>query len=161
MLRQTFLGALATEALRILKIWSDRHGLKISAVKTSYLLLSNLVRGPSIFWEGRRIKRVRVLKYLGLHIDEKLSWSQHIYEMGKKDHQHYRNLQKIAGGGWGLNQKMRIQLYRAVAERTIAHAASACSRDITQKQIATLDSIQRPFLINITGAYRTAPTAAL
>ncbi|GBM61078.1 hypothetical protein AVEN_264396-1 [Araneus ventricosus] len=56
---------------------------------------------------------------------------------------------------------MRIQLYRAVAERTLAHAASAWSRDITQKQIATLDSIQRPFLLNITGAYRTAPTAAL
>ncbi|GBN93600.1 Retrovirus-related Pol polyprotein from type-1 retrotransposable element R1, partial [Araneus ventricosus] len=155
------LGTLATEALRIFKIWSDRHGLQISTAKTSYLLLSSLVRGPSIFWEGRRVKRVRVLKYLGLHIDEKLSWSHHIHEIGKKAHQHFRNLQKIAGGSWGLSQRMRIQLYRAVAERTLAHAASAWSRDITQKQIEKLNSIQRLFLLNLTGAYRTAPTAAL
>ncbi|GBM66082.1 hypothetical protein AVEN_177133-1 [Araneus ventricosus] len=155
------LGALAMEALRKFKIWSDRHSLSISTAKTSYLLLSNLVRGPSIFWEGRSIKKAGVMKYLGLFIDEKLSWSPHIKEMGKKDHQQHRNLQKIAGGSWGLTQKMRIQLYIAVTERTLAHAASAWSRDITQKQAAMLDTIQRPFLLKITDAYRTAPTAVL
>ncbi|GBM74532.1 hypothetical protein AVEN_126583-1 [Araneus ventricosus] len=44
---------------------------------------------------------------------------------------------------------------------TLAHGASACSRNLTQRLENKLSSIQRPILLNITDAYRTTSTAAL
>ncbi|GBM58287.1 hypothetical protein AVEN_220203-1 [Araneus ventricosus] len=50
------LGAAASEALKIFKLWSDKHELQISRDKTQFLQLGNLKRGPSIFWGDRRVK---------------------------------------------------------------------------------------------------------
>ncbi|GBN14465.1 hypothetical protein AVEN_233938-1, partial [Araneus ventricosus] len=44
---------------------------------------------------------------------------------------------------------------------TLAHGVSAWGRYFTYRIITNLSQIKRPFLLNITGAYRTTPTAAL
>ncbi|GBN79880.1 hypothetical protein AVEN_209468-1, partial [Araneus ventricosus] len=82
-------------------------------------------------------------------------------QQGAKALQQSRGLQRIAGSTWGLSPKHRAQLYRSVTERTIAHGATAWGRNITYKIKTKLDRIQRPFLLNISGAYRTSPTSAL
>ncbi|GBO09341.1 hypothetical protein AVEN_123914-2-1, partial [Araneus ventricosus] len=68
------LGKAASDALKVFKAWSDKHDLQISVEKTNFLQISNLKRGPSVFWGDRRVKRTSVLKYLGVHIDKKLNW---------------------------------------------------------------------------------------
>ncbi|GBO23145.1 hypothetical protein AVEN_19062-1 [Araneus ventricosus] len=82
-------------------------------------------------------------------------------QQGAKALQQSRGLQRIAGSTWGLSPKHRAQLYRSVTERTIAHGATAWGRNISYKIKTKLDQIQRPFLLNISGAYRTSPTSAL
>ncbi|GBM31246.1 hypothetical protein AVEN_223444-1 [Araneus ventricosus] len=125
------LGSLASEALATFKTWSDKHKLEIAVEKTNFLLLSNLRRGPSIFWDGRRLKRVRVSKYLGVFFDQKLNWAHHLKEQGAKALQQHRSLMRIAGTTWGLTQKLRLQLYKTVTERTLAHGDAIWGRDIT------------------------------
>ncbi|GBM86138.1 hypothetical protein AVEN_75411-1 [Araneus ventricosus] len=155
------LGTAASEALKIFKTWSDRHGLEISKEKTQFLLLSNLRRGPSIYWGSQRVKRTKTLKYLGVHLGSKLNWAHHLVQQGAKALQQHSQLVKLAGCTWGISPKLRTQLYRAVTERTVAHGVSAWGRYITYRMITKLSQKQRPLLLNITGAYRTSPTSAL
>ncbi|GBO26896.1 Retrovirus-related Pol polyprotein from type-1 retrotransposable element R1, partial [Araneus ventricosus] len=155
------LGRKATEALSKFKEWSDKNGLEISVEKTNYLLVGKLRRGPSIFWGDRRVKKTQVLKYLGVYVDKKMNWSHHLMQQGAKALQQSRGLLRLAGSTWGLSPKHRAQIYKSVTERMIAHGATAWGRSITYNIKTKLDQIQRPFLINISGAYRTSPTAAL
>ncbi|GBN89230.1 hypothetical protein AVEN_237481-1 [Araneus ventricosus] len=52
-------------------------------------------------------------------------------------------------------------LYSTVAERIVVHGATAWAPNLTSRQKNILITIQRKFLLFITGAYRTTPTASL
>ncbi|GBM07877.1 hypothetical protein AVEN_239626-1 [Araneus ventricosus] len=72
-----------------------------------------------------------------------------------------QNLKTIAGGNWGIFQIHRRTLYKTVIERMLAHGSSAWCLNSTFKMKRKLSSLQRPFLLRISGAYRPTSTAAL
>ncbi|GBM78707.1 hypothetical protein AVEN_25767-1 [Araneus ventricosus] len=72
-----------------------------------------------------------------------------------------QNLIRIANGNWGISQIHRRTVYKMVIERILAHGSSAWCLNPTFKMKRKLSSIQRPFLLHISGAYRTTSTAAL
>ncbi|GBO17479.1 hypothetical protein AVEN_61686-1 [Araneus ventricosus] len=72
-----------------------------------------------------------------------------------------QNLKRIADGNWGISQVQRWTLYKTVIERMLAYGSSAWCRNPTFKLKRKLSSIQRPFLLHISRAYRTTPTAEL
>ncbi|GBM33508.1 hypothetical protein AVEN_273005-1 [Araneus ventricosus] len=72
-----------------------------------------------------------------------------------------QNLRRIAGGNWGISQIHRRTLYKTVIERMLAHGSSAWCLNPSFKMKRKLSSIQRSFLLHISGAYGTTPTAAL
>ncbi|GBN75584.1 hypothetical protein AVEN_131673-1 [Araneus ventricosus] len=73
----------------------------------------------------------------------------------------HQKITRIAGTNWGLNKDLRRRLYKTVAERMILHGAAAWAYPLSARQSRLLNSIQRKFLLNITGTYSTTPTAAL
>ncbi|GBN04245.1 Putative protein in type-1 retrotransposable element R1DM [Araneus ventricosus] len=148
-------------ALDKFKEWTDKNKLHVSMEKSSYVLFSKLVRGPTIKWGNLSISRKNHLKYLGVTLDHKLSWLPHVIEQGKRAMDQYQNLCRIAGITWGINKNIRRLLYKRVIERTLCHGATAWGHNMTSRLQKKLDSIQRLFLLYITGAYRTIPTAAL
>ncbi|GBO34132.1 hypothetical protein AVEN_169317-1 [Araneus ventricosus] len=120
-----------------------------------------MVRSPKITWNGYKINRVKSFKYLGIHVDDRLNWLEHINKQGEKAIKMQQNLKRIVGGNWGISQIHRWTLYKTVIERMLAHGSSAWCLNPTFKMNRKLSSIQRPFLLHISGAYRTTPTAAL
>ncbi|GBN42763.1 hypothetical protein AVEN_121663-1 [Araneus ventricosus] len=56
----------------------DKNQLQISISKSAYMLIRKLVRGPTIKWCTESIKRTRIIKYLGIILDETLNWAEHI-----------------------------------------------------------------------------------
>ncbi|GBL89355.1 hypothetical protein AVEN_120784-1 [Araneus ventricosus] len=72
----------------------------------------------------------------------------------------YQHLCRIAGKTWGINKNIKRLLNKAVTEKTLCHGAAAWGH-MTSRLQKKLDSIQRLFLLYITGAYRITPTAAL
>ncbi|GBN73864.1 hypothetical protein AVEN_189452-1 [Araneus ventricosus] len=73
----------------------------------------------------------------------------------------HQKITRIAGTNWGLNKDLRRRLYETVAERMILHGAAAWAYPLSARQSRLLNSIQRKFLLNNTGAYSTTPTAEL
>ncbi|GBN75805.1 hypothetical protein AVEN_202494-1 [Araneus ventricosus] len=105
--------------------------------------------------------RVKSFKYLGIHVDDRLNWLEHINKQGEKAIKMQKNLKRIAFGNWGISQIHRWTLYKTVIERLLAHGSSAWCLNPTFKMKRKFSSIQRPFLLHISGAYRTTPTVAL
>ncbi|GBM90624.1 Putative protein in type-1 retrotransposable element R1DM [Araneus ventricosus] len=149
------------ESIAKFSTWTSKNQLQISAEKTNYLLISKLVRGPTIRWQGERIKRAHAIKYLGIYIDEKMNWNTHLKAQSTRATQLYHNLLKIAGKSWGVPLIHRRTLYKTVTERVLAHGAVAWCLEPTVRIARKLSTIQRPFLLAISGAYRITSTAAL
>ncbi|KAF8794056.1 putative 115 kDa protein in type-1 like protein [Argiope bruennichi] len=155
------LKSAAQDALSIFKCWTDKHHLQISVEKSCNILISKLVNGPTIKWNNVTIKRQQSLKYLGVTIDNKLNWIPHLLNTKTKATLLYQNLSRIAGSTWGLKKEFRRHLYFTVAERMILHGASAWAYPLSSRQQRILISIQRKFLLSISGASRTTSTAVL
>ncbi|GBN95587.1 hypothetical protein AVEN_3126-1 [Araneus ventricosus] len=58
--------------------WCSENELAISTEKTNYILFSKMVRSPKNTWNGYKINRVKSFKYLGIHVDDRLNWLEHI-----------------------------------------------------------------------------------
>ncbi|GBL73819.1 hypothetical protein AVEN_230784-1 [Araneus ventricosus] len=151
----------AQAALTKFQQWTDKHQLKVSTEKSTTILVSRLVSGPRVKWDNQIIKRSTSLKYLGVIIDNKLNWDDHFINMKTKLTHLHQKITRIAGTNWGLNKDLRRRLYKTVAERMILHGAEAWAYPLSARQSRLLNSIQRKFLLNITGAYSTTPTTAL
>ncbi|GBN33309.1 hypothetical protein AVEN_267689-1 [Araneus ventricosus] len=156
---------LANKALQTFKTWTDKHKLEISLDKTNFLHINKNRTGPiwysGIKWGQNSIKRASVIKYLGASIDDKLNFVAHLSAIKNKFLIFHQGLKNVAGTSWGLSKNIRRQLYLTVVEKVILYASAAWAHSITARQQKLLSSIQRKFLLNITGAYNTTPSAAL
>ncbi|GBN50374.1 Putative protein in type-1 retrotransposable element R1DM [Araneus ventricosus] len=141
--------------------WTSKNQLQISAEKTNYLLINKLVKGLTIRWQGERIKRAHAIKYLGVCIDEKMNWNTHLKAQSTRATQIYQNLLKNSREILGISQNHRRTLYKTVIERVLAHGAVAWCLEPTVRIARILSTIQRPFLLAISGAYKTTSMAAL
>ena len=74
----------------ILEKWLDANRLSPNLVKTEYMIiastpkLKSLDYSPLIKLAGRPLKRVEKSDYLGLIIDENLSWEEYVQTLIKK-----------------------------------------------------------------------------
>ncbi|GBM25360.1 Putative protein in type-1 retrotransposable element R1DM [Araneus ventricosus] len=150
-----------SESIAKFSTWTSKNQLQISAEKTNYLLISKLVRGPTIRWQSERIKRAHAIKYLGVYIDEKMNWNTHLKAQSTRATKLHQNLLKIAGKSWGVPLNHRRILYKTVIERVLAHGTVAWCLEPTVRVARKLSTIQRPFLLATLGAYRATSTAAL
>ncbi|GBO30380.1 hypothetical protein AVEN_175485-1 [Araneus ventricosus] len=129
---------------------ADNNNLEVSPDKTNYTLFSRWAAGPSIYWKGDRMKQKHAIKYLVVHIDDKLDWSTHLQYQDTKAHQLQQNFLKTAGKSWGIKPRHRKVSHKTVIERMLC---TWCLHP-TVKIARIFSSIQRRFLLAITGAYR-------
>lgn len=68
------------EELRNLSIWFKINKLSLNVGKTNYMIFDNKVNDNdyNICIDGVRVNRVRVTKFLGVQVDEKLDWHDQI-----------------------------------------------------------------------------------
>ena len=71
--------------------WLKAHKLTLNVEKTKYMVFGRknmLQHKPdlNITIDGKKLERVSVMKYLGMFVDEHLSFSEHITTVCKKSH---------------------------------------------------------------------------
>ena len=79
---------IVNKELRLVKKWLDANKLSLNIDKTSYIIFYsssiNVPSGSDIKIGKKYIKRVKFVKFLGLLLDEHLSWKYHLSELSKK-----------------------------------------------------------------------------
>lgn len=93
--------------MKMILDWCKSNGLQISTLKTKivYWSKSKPKEHPtSIYVDGTEFKLSSSVKYLGVIIDNKLNWSEHIKEVILKCKRTFIAVKKAIGKKWGLTQ---------------------------------------------------------
>lgn len=154
----------ADRALAIALEWGARNKLQFSAEKTEAIQFRGPhVRRPLIKLNGARVKIVPQAKYLGVILDRKLNFAAHVNYVASKAKSLSLGLRGLAATRWGLRAPALRLLYNGAVVPTAAYAASVWAHRLEQSAalVDILNRVQRPVILSVIGAYRTAPTSAL
>ena len=79
------LCAMINKELEYLDVWFRVNKLSLNLTKTSFMVFANKdISNLSIRMCGTELERVQVTRFLGVLVDEKLSWKQHIKGLNSK-----------------------------------------------------------------------------
>ena len=145
--------------------WAEEHGLEFSPSKTAVLFLTNKTKfkmPPPISLYGQEVPYVTDAKYLGITIDNRLSWNKHLTNKiysNKRILMHARN---SLAHSWGPRPKYMLWLYKSVIRPRITYGAFVWTKAVEKESnIKKLRSLQRLGLLMVAPARKGTPTRAL
>ena len=148
----------------IVKIWYFReNGLSLSALKTHSVMFTwrrnwrdQLTKPLQV--DNTEIEIRNTTKFLGVTLDSKLSWNEHIEQKCKKAKSILMLCRRAIGPCWGFTPMTMRWIYTAVVRPTITYAAMTWINGLyKQHNLAKLKSVQRLANILITGALPSSP----
>jgi len=81
------------------------------------------------------------IKYLGIILDYKLTWSKHIIDLKERCQKRHPILRSVANRKWGADRKILKTLYLALIQSTINYASFLYGTS-SEKQLLILNRIQ-------------------
>ena len=101
-------------------------------------------------------------KFLGVTLDSKLTWNEHITNQCKKAKGILMQCRKAVGLTWGFIPKTMKWIYTAVVRPSLSYGALIRINGLkTKKFVTLLNSVQRLANILISGALPSSPGNAL
>ena len=145
--------------------WAEEHGLKFSVSKTAVLFLTRkqgYKMPPPLKLYGEDIPYTHDCKYLGVTVDDKLSWHRHINDKITSTKRILMAAGSALAHAWGPKPKYMKWLYTSVIRPRITYGAyvwahAAEKGNLKQK----LRSIQRLGLMMIAPIRKGTPTRAI
>ncbi len=150
------------DAVDIVTNWGSENGLRFNPGKTAVVLFTRRKQKPSapIRVNNVIVEYTHSFRYLGVIIDDKLSWKEHINSRVAKCKAILMATQNMVGKTWGLTPIKVRWLYNTVICPVLTygclvwgHAANSFSGKLQQ--------LQRMALVAMTGCIRTTPTKGL
>lgn len=148
----------ANPVLAYVGAWGAKNKLKFAVHKTNAITITNKIKFdvPRLSMNGIAIEQKSELKLLGLTIDNRLTFNQHVANVCRKAAGIYSRMSRAAKVSWGLNPEVCKTIYVAAVEPIVTYAAAAwataADKLTTRKQ---LNALQRGFAQKMCKAYRT------
>ena len=145
--------------------WCREAGLQLSQSKTKAILFT---RNHKLKFPSRRLKLnevdiefVKEINYLGVILDNRLSWNAHINYVTNKAKGKLMNAKCSLGRKWGLSLSKARWIYTAIARPILAYGSLVWYPNLGITNRMKLVRVQRLALLLMTGSSPTAPTSAL
>jgi len=150
-------------AINRISSWCRRARLSVND-KLALLLFTRRRRVTTrvINLGGAPLPYVERIKYLGVTIDNKLTWGPHCTARANRATIALAQCRRAVGPTWELTPKICHWLYTAVVRPGIEYGSMvwvACTA--VRCHMRKLEKVQRQALISATGALRSCPVAAL
>lgn len=152
----------AIDALERMWNWGDKVKLEFSPTKTVGLVLKGKFdrnRPPILKVREQRIAIVDKVKYLGVHITERLGFEEQVKKVHEKTITAFGKLCKISRANSGYGCSTLKKLYKGLAEPMMLCGCEIWGQDIAMHPGASKSkkrlSLQRKLLIKVTKSYRT------
>ena len=153
--------------------WAKRHGARFAPDK--YKLIHFRRRQPrndtgdlasTVRIEGSHVKAETSLRVLGVQVDPKLQWHDHIKKAREKGNSAFKALSRITASTWGPSTRRARLVYSAVVRPTALYGAQvwAIKDDggpATARMLKPFESLQNKSLKRALGAYKRTPTIAV
>ena len=94
--------------------WADENGFKFSFSKTVAVRFSRSKRMeeiPTITLKGVILPYEKEVKFLGMILDNKLTWASHIGNLKNKVRESLNILKVVSNFSWGADKKSLLRLY--------------------------------------------------
>ena len=144
------------KTINTIESWCKSKGLNISNLKTKVVMFTwrkKWTLPKSIMVEGKPVELSGSTKFLGVTLDSKLNFNEHIRNITKKATMLLMQCKKAVGPTWGMTPKTCRWIYTSVVRPVLSYASvvwvNALNTQINTKQ---LEKVQRLALNIMTGA---------
>jgi ribonuclease HI len=159
------LREMTQKSLDSINDWCNENGLTLSTLKTHSVMFTwrrNWKFSRPLTVNNVEIELKNSTKFLGVTLDSKLLWNNHIEKQCKKAKGILMQCRRAIGPTWGFTPKTMKWIYTAVVRPTLTYAATIWLNGLYKKSnLALLKSVQRLANILITGALPSTSGAAL
>lgn len=132
--------------------WTSEKDIKLNCAKTIYKIFSNRsIKDINIIFNKVLLKPSEVAKYLGIHLDTKLKWKEHIKIKREECLFKLKKLYWLIGKKSKLSISNKLLLYKQIVRPTWAYGAQiwGCA---ARSNIEILQRVQNRALRQIVGA---------
>ena len=151
------------KAIDAVSNWALENGFRFSASKTVAIRFTRRrvkEEVPTLTLNGNILPYENNVKFLGMTLDEKLTWSYHIENLKIKVKRSLNILKVVSGFDWGADKKSLLKMYDALCRSKLDYGSliysSACKTKLKE-----LDAVHNMGLRICTGAFRTTPVESL
>ena len=160
-----------TEAHKRCEAWAKRFGARFAPDKYQLIHFTKQKKTTediksTVQVQGHDVELVTSLRVLGVWLDPKLSWKNHIEKAISKGVAAFDSLARITASTWGPPVRQSRLIYTAVARPAMTYGSQIWSINRTGNHIepsksAGLKAMQNRCLRKVIGAYKRAPVAAI
>ena len=147
--------------VKVMERWASDHGLRFNVSKTKLMFFTNrrIYTKPDIFLYGEKIEYVSEMRYLGVLIDDKLSWLPHIKKTAQKATFTMMQCRKMVGKSWGLKPKINRWLYATLVRPVLAYGCLSWIKSTeVQSHMDQFKRVQRRACLATLNALNSTPT---
>lgn len=157
------LEKLAEQCMNILASWADGNKLAVSSAKTKYMVFGGkLERHPTVKIKGTNVQRVREYKYLGVWLDECLSFVLHVNKTAEKCKRMFQGYRRLIRANWRIPYQQLLKVYDGAVIPMIGYGLEIWGHRLAHSRIVRkLTEVQGACLKPMLGAYRTTPCDTL
>ena len=159
------LREITQKSLQSINGWCKENGLKLSSLKSHSVMFTWRRKwsfSKPLRVDGNDIEMKESTKLLGITLDNKLSWNEHIIKQCKKAKGILMQCRRAVGPTWGFTPKTMKWIYTAVVRPSLAYGATIWINGLkTKRNRNLLTSVQRLGNILITGAMPSTASSAL
>ncbi len=143
--------------------WGKMNGLTFNPAKTSMVMFtrSRKMTVPDVYMEGTRLEPRDSFKYLGVEIQQSLSWNKHVTERMNKCKYLLSKCRNLISRSWGFSPRNMDWVHKAIIRPKLTYGSVVWSHSITKGAEKKLDKVQRLALVVMTQPLRSTPTAGL
>ncbi|GFT91010.1 retrovirus-related Pol polyprotein from type-1 retrotransposable element R1 [Trichonephila clavipes] len=149
----------AQEALNFASDWSKSFKLEFNPDKTRFMAIEKrnvCYDAFQLYLYGTPLTMVKQMKYLGVLLDTKFSWKQHLSYISEKCDKLQRGLNRIARNTFGINFNVHSLIYKQGIEPFILYGSRVWGEALKRKMNSKyLRRIQRRILLRVLCGYRT------
>ncbi len=144
--------------------WGQKNGLKFSAKKTQAILFSRKRKKGNVVLTlgGQVIDQVKEVKYLGVTLDDRLTWTPHIRGKIKACTRRLMQIKNAVGKIWGPSPWAMLMGYKSLIIPSISYGCLTWSRGCsTSSARKGLTRLNRLLCLSLGPMGRSIPTAGL
>ena len=136
--------------------------MEINASKTVYQFFSMRHKNDNFDLKinSQKLPKSESTKYLGVHMDNKLSWKNHVEHTINKVNQRLRLIKQLARATWGRTQDTMNTTYKTYVKPVMKYGSEVLVT-ASNSTLKALETAQNNVLGLITGGVKTTPTLAL
>ena len=143
--------------------WASHNGFKFSKSKTQcvhFCQLRKVHNDPELYLYGSIIQVAKVLNFLGVLFDRKLSFIPYIKYLKAKCLKALNLLKVLSHTDWGADRTVLLLLYRSLIRSKLDYG-SIVYGSARQSYISSLVTVHHQGLRLVLGAFRTSPVESL